>query len=196
MKLLHLIPLPAALLLCACSMNTISQIAEKAEKGDSNACYEYGHRLLTGRRIPQNKERALHWLLIAADKGNIRAAAALGACYARGIGTPPNTELARRWYTIAADAGHPHAQMELAKHYLNVDPKDPAEAVTYLRYAAMDGSADAAFLMSICFSQGIGVPQHQKIALGWLVNAAELGNDLARQIVDDLYKEQQNEKKS
>ncbi|MBR5887615.1 MAG: sel1 repeat family protein [Akkermansia sp.] len=196
MKLLHLIPLPAALLLCSCGINSTAQIAAKAADGDSDACYEYGHNLLTGRRIPQNKERALHWLLIAADKGNIRAAAALGACYARGIGTPPNTELARRWYTIAADAGHPHAQMELAKHYLNVDPKDPAEAVTYLRYAAMDGSADAAFLMSICFSQGIGVPQHQKIALGWLVNAAELGNDLACQILKDLANDQQNDKKS
>lgn len=191
-----ILPLLSALLLCSCGVNNTPQIAAKAAEGDPAACYEYGHRLLTGRKVKQDREQAIKWLRTAADKGNIRAAAALGACYAHGLGTAADTTLARQWYTLAAEAGHPHAQLDLAQHYLQVDPRDPAKAVTYIRYAAMQGSPDAAFLMSIFFAQGLGVPQHPGIALGWLANAAELGHEQALEILEDLYKEQEKSKKS
>lgn len=185
-----------ALLLSSCAVNNTPQIAAKAAEGDPAACYEYGHRLLTGRKVKQDREQAIKWLRTAADKGNIRAAAALGACYAHGLGTAADTAQARQWYTVAADAGHPHAQLDLAQHYLVVAPRDPAKAVTYIRYAAMQGSADAAFLMSVFFAQGIGVTQHSGIALGWLANAAELGHEQALEILEDLYEEQQKSQNS
>lgn len=186
MKLCHLTPLLPLLLLSACRVNDTPQLATRAAEGNPAACYEYGHRLLTGHKAPQDKEQAIIWLQRAADKGNIRAAAALGACYTHALGTKPDSTLARKWYTIAAEAGHPHAQISLAEHYLKVTPKDPARAVTYIRYAAMQGSPDAAFLMSLCFAQGIGVPAHPRIALGWLTNAAELGHEQALTILRDL----------
>ncbi len=191
MKLHRLSLLLTALLLCACSVNDTPQLASRAAEGDPAACYEYGHRLLTGHMVKENKTQAVEWLKRAADKGNIRAAAALGACYTHALGTKPDSTLARKWYTVAAEAGHPHAQIGLAEHYLKVDPKDPAQAVTYIRYAAMQGSADAAFLMSLFFAQGIGVPAHQGIALGWLTNAAELGHKQALAILRDLADAQQ-----
>lgn len=191
-----ILPTIAALLLSSCSVNNTPQIAAKAAEGDPAACYEYGHRLLTGRKVKQDREQAIKWLRTAADKGNVRAAAALGACYAHGLGTAADTALARQWYTLAAEAGHPHAQFDLAHHYLAVAPRDPAKAVTYIRYAAMQGSADAAFLMSVFFAQGIGVTQHSGIALGWLANAAELGHEQALEILEDLYEEQQKSQNS
>lgn len=191
MKLHPFSPLLATLLLCGCSVNDTPRLATRAAEGDPAACYEYGHRLLTGNKVQQNQTQAIEWLKRAADKGNIRAAAALGACYAHALGTKADSTLARKWYTVAAEAGHPHAQISLAEHYLKVAPKDPAQAVTYIRYAAMQGSADAAFLMSICFAQGIGVPAHQGIALGWLTNAAELGHEQALTILRDLADAQQ-----
>ncbi len=186
MKSHLLLPFSTALLLCACSVNDTPKLAARAAEGDPAACYEYGHRLLTGKKVQQDRKQALNWLHRAAEKGNIRAAAALGACYTHALGTKPNTKLARQWYKVAAEAGHPYAQLELAEHYMKVTPQDPAQAVTYIRYAALQGSAEAAFLMSMVFAQGIGVPAHQGIALGWLANAAELGHEQALAILRDL----------
>ena len=191
------ISLLSLLLLSACSsVVDTEQLSRKAQSGDRDACYEYGHRLLVGKNIRKDQKEALKWLQSAADDGDIRAAAALGACYAHGLGVAPNVELARRWYTIAAEGGHRHAQLDLANHFMKVKPQDPRQAVTYIRYAAMDGSADAAFLMSIFFAEGYGVPAHDGIAIGWLINAAELGHEKAREIIRDIHRITQNQEKS
>lgn len=187
----HTAALLSILLLGSCGINNTAKVAAKAAEGDPSACYEYGHRLLTGRKVREDRPQAIRWLRAAAAKGSIRAAAALGACYAHGLGTKTDTSQARYWYGIAAEAGHPHAQLELASHYMHVEPVDPAAAVTYIRYAAMQGSPDAAFLMSLCFAEGYGVRAHQGIAVGWLVNAAKLGHQQAIAIINDLRKEQE-----
>ena len=184
---LHTAILPAtALLLCDCTANNTPMIAALAAEGNTAACYEYGHRLLTGRLVAQNRPQAMKWLHLAADKGSIRAAAALGACYANGIGTQKNTQKARHWYTIAAEARHPHAEIALAEHYMKVEPTNPQLAVQYIRYAAMQGSPEAAFGMFLCFVQGYGVPRHPKLAGGWLINAAELGHPCAISLLEDI----------
>ncbi len=173
-----------AVLSCGCSSRkSTEELATLANTGDAKSCYEYGVRLLLGRDAARNHRAAFHWLLLAAEKGEIRAAAAIGACYANGLGTQPNSENARKWYRKAADAGHMHAQLELGEHYLNKSPKDAREAVTYIRYAAMQGSAEAAYRLSLCFAEGTGVPAHPALARGWLINAAELGHPRARTIL-------------
>lgn len=192
----HLLTLPWLILLGSCGMNNTPQLMAKAAEGDADACYEYGHRLLTGRKVREDRPQALKWLQAAADKGNIRAAAALGACYTHGLGTPPDVKKARYWYGIAAEARHPHAQLALAAHYMHVEPTSPEKAVTYIRYAAMQGSADAAFLMSLCFAEGYGVRAHPEIAAGWLFNAAELGHEQAQLIIEELHEAEKSNKTS
>ncbi len=175
-----------ALLLNNCGFNNTPQIATKAVDGDATACYELGRRLLTGRKAAKNAELGFKWMQVAANKGEIRAAAALGACYARGVGTQPDVAQARHWYSIAAEAGHPHAEIELAKHYMQINPRSPKRAVQYLRYAAMQGSPEAAFAMFLCFAEGYGVPQQPQLAGGWLINAAELGNKQAIRMLEEI----------
>ena len=183
------------LLLPACSSFDTAALASKAEAGDAAACYEYGHRMLTGRHVKRDHKQALVWLEKAADKGNIRAAAALGACYAHGLGTAPDTRQARHWYGKAADAGHPNAELALGTHYLQKAPIDYKKAVTYLRYAAMHGSPDAAFLMALCYSQGLGVRKNDRLAIGWLNNAAERGHKIAINIILNVNQSLENYKK-
>lgn len=184
----HLTPsaLTAAVLLCGCIANNTPMVANLAAEGNAAACYEYGHRLLTGRMVRQDRLQALKWLHLAAEKGHIRAAAALGACYANGVGTQKNTAKARHWYGIAAEARHPHAEIALAEHYMKVEPRNPQLAVQYIRYSAMQGSPEAAFAMFLCFAEGYGVPRHPKLAGGWLINAAELGHPRAISILEDI----------
>lgn len=169
---------------CGCSTRkNTEELATLANAGDAKSCYEYGVRLLLGRDAVQNRQAAFHWLLLAAEKGNVRAAAAVGACYANGLGTRPDSRNARKWYRKAAEAGHMHAQLELGEHYLNKSPRNAREAVTYIRYAAMQGSAEAAYRLSRCFAEGTGVPTQPALARGWLINAAELGHPRARAIL-------------
>lgn len=190
---LYLLPL-LTVAFSACTSFDAASLARKAAAGDTAACYEYGHRLLTGRHVKQDRKQAIIWLQKAADKGNIRAAAALGACYAHGLGTNPNIHKARYWYAKAADAGHAHAEFALGTHYLRKTPVDYTKAVTYIRYAAMHGSPDAAFLMAICFIEGYGVRPNSRLALGWLANAAERGHKTAKAIISDLRKLAEAEK--
>lgn len=182
--------LTAALFLSSCGINNTPKLAAKAAEGDAGACYEYGRRLIAGHKVAKNPEMGFRWLHMSAAKGNIRAAAALGACYAHGVGTQQSVKEARHWYGIAAEAGHRNAEIELAKHYMKVSPTHPEQAVKYLRYAAMHGSPDAAFAMFLCFAEGYGVPQHPKLAGGWLINAAELGNEQAIRLLEDISRQE------
>ena len=171
-------------LFCSCSSRkSTEELATQANAGDAKSCYEYGVRLLLGKDAARNHREAFRWLLLAAEKGNVRAAAAVGACYANGLGTRPDSRNARKWYRKAAEAGHMHAQLELGEHYMNKSPRDAREAVTYIRYAAMQGSAEAAYRLSRCFAEGTGVPTQPALARGWLINAAELGHPRARAIL-------------
>lgn len=175
--------LAITLLLCGCGSYRVPQPTAEANAGEAAACYTYGHQLLTRCKGKAARRVAVQWLHQAAEQGHIRAAAALGACYTHGLGTKPDTAKARHWYTIAADAGHPHAEMALAEHYMKCAPTNPELAVQYIRYAAMQGLPNAAFMMFLCFAEGYGVPQEPKLATGWLLNAAELGHPQAADIV-------------
>lgn len=198
--------LMVCLVLVAC--HSTRDIAQKAANGDRAAQFEYGKRLLTGRKAPKSPKRALIWFHVAAQQGHAGAEAALAVCFERGIGTPRDIQKARLWYNKALCHGHPHALLALAdlelreKHpnlaiqILNIGSRadciqaqlklaqlytgtkgikeNRVLAVDNIRYAAMAGSGEAAFLMSLCFAEGYGVPQQPNLAYGWLRNAADL----------------------
>lgn len=69
------------------------------------------------------------------------------------------------------------ATLILSLFYMDEDSPlyAPEKGVRYLRYAAMDGSAEAAFRMSVCYEKGIGVSRHNALAQGWLAIAREQG---------------------
>lgn len=218
-----------AALLLAClpftACQTTRDVAQKAANGDKAAQFEYGRRLLMGKRALQNPQKAVCWFKIAAQQEHAGAEAALGVCYGRGIGVPKDTRKAREWYGQAMAHGHPHALMSLAllelreKHpaqavrileagadadlvpaqltlaYLYMGnegtPADPARAVDNIRYAAMRGSGEAAYLMFLCFAEGYGVRADAALAYGWLANAADMGFAPARKVLGSLASEKE-----
>jgi stage V sporulation protein D (sporulation-specific penicillin-binding protein) len=58
-----------------------------------------------------------------------------------------------------------------------------AEGIRYLRYAAMQGNAEACLMLSTCYATGKGVPKNDELMMGWLVNAAEAGNETAANLL-------------
>ncbi len=192
----------ASLLLTAC--NDHRELMRRAATGETAACFEYGRCMLTGKRgIRKDPEQAQQWLLAAAQQGSSPAMAALGACHAAGIGYPRrDLKAARYWYRRAAQKGNafallalesldhpdsPEAQAlrklrrrddacrTLANIHLKADKPELLTAIDCIRTAAIDGNGEAAYLMSLFYARGKGVPQHAGIARGWRKNAIEAG---------------------
>lgn len=211
-----------ALLLCS-GCHNIVQLRRAAIKGDPQAQYEYGRRLLTGQKgAIRSSKRAFQWFAKAAENREPRAMAALGLCYERGLGVPRSLSKARKWYAAAVDEGNDDAcqtlvqmearagnlsgalhwlvrmadddsipaQLMLAHMHLNGTTRNAnaAEGIRYLRYAAMQGNGEACLMLSTCYATGKGVPRNDELMMGWLVNAAEAGNQTAVSLLEQAQK--------
>ncbi len=144
------------------------------------ACYE------AGLGLSANADEARYWYNLAAEQGSPLAAMHLAMAEYRQEKNPARALILLE---KAADAGNVHARLHLARLLLLGEQgvsKDTRRATDHLRIAAMDGSAEAAYLMGLIYASGEGVPQHSGIALGWFENAAETGYAPARVLLEDL----------
>jgi TPR repeat protein len=66
-----------------------------------------------GIGLPQDYNKAVHWIQKSADQGDAEAQAALGYMYAKGQGVPQDNAEAVHWYSKAADQGNPKAKRAL-----------------------------------------------------------------------------------
>lgn len=134
-------------------------------------CYERG--LGVKRSLP----KARMWYAAAVDEGNDNACQTLVQMEARA----GNLSGALHWLERMADDDSIPAQLILARMHLNGTARNAsmAEGIRYLRYAAMQGNGEACLMLSTCYATGRGVPKNEELMLGWLVNAAEAGNQTA-----------------
>ncbi len=133
------------------------------------ACYE------AGLGVESSTTEARHWYTLAAAQGHPEATMQLAIADFREE-KDPQRALTR--LEALADAGHLKARLLYASLLLKKEPitlMNLRAAMDQLRIAAMDGSAEAAYLMGLFYAGGIGVPQHAGIANGWFRNAAEAG---------------------
>jgi TPR repeat protein len=68
------------------------------------------------------------------------------------------------------------AKAALGRHLLTQTPGDPQEGIEWTATAAKEGSGEAAYLLAVLASSGIGVPQDLKASLHHLQQAAERGH--------------------
>ena len=134
-------------------------------------CYE------RGLGVPRSMQKARQWYAAAVDAGNDDACQTLVQMEARA----GNMSGALHWLERMADDDSIPAQLILARMHLNGTAKNAstAEGIRYLRYAAMQGNGDACLMLSTCYATGKGVPRNDELMMGWLVNAAEAGNQTA-----------------
>ena len=170
------------LLLTGC--HDIYQLRKAAVKGDPEAQYEYGRRLLTGQKGAIHSSRlAFKWFSKAASNQHPKAMSAMGLCYERGLGVQRSVSKARSWYAAAVDAGNDDACQTLVQMEARAGNMQGAlqwlERMADVRYAAMQGNGEACLMLSTCYATGKGVPKDESLMMGWLVNAAEAGNQAA-----------------
>ena len=179
-------------------------LTRHAEAGHSKAQYDLGRRYLYGLGgSPQNIQKGLKWLKLAAEQGSLGAQMYLGNEYKTGWVLPEDEWEAFKWYRMAAEQGHAEAQYNLGFMYeygRGVTQNDE-KAVTWYRKAAAQGHAEAQYdlgLMYCCPHRGPepeplnpAVPQDYFEAAAWLKWAAEQGHADAQHQLGLMYEKGQ-----
>lgn len=128
-------------------------------------CYE------RGLGVERDEAEARRLYTLAAEQGYTNACRALVAWDIRRGQLPA----ASRWLRTMAEQENPAAQLFYGKLCLSgqLGQKREEEGVRYLRFAAMQGNAEACRLLADCYACGTGVPQNALLAEGWRQNAQE-----------------------
>lgn len=80
-----------------------------------------------------------------------------------------------RW-RIRANAGDVEAKAALGRHLVLHEPQEMQEGLEWTARAAKEGSGEAAYLLAVLSSAGMGAPHDLKSALIYLQQAAESGH--------------------
>lgn len=151
-------------------------VKQAALQGDTNAMAAVGLCYERGLGTDASAAEAEQWYNKALDEGNMNACIPLMRMAVK-KGDPDGMVHA---LVPPAERGAAAAQLMLSSLYLS-DPSAEKQAlgIRYLRFAAMQGNADACVRMGLCYAAGKGVPQNDLLARGWFENAVEAGDGRA-----------------
>ena len=123
----------------------IEALQQRAAAGDAEACMALGHKLLRGRGLPRNYERALLCFDTAARAGHADALYMLGKCYLKGIGCPRDPAGGVTCLETAARRGHAAAALRLGHCFASGlgAPRSAELAAYWYRRAAALGDSRA-----------------------------------------------------
>jgi len=124
-------------------------------------------------------EESTRLLKLAAAYQSVPAMRDLAQCYEIGSrGVMPDPTVSRLLYAKAAEQGDVPAMLGLARwHSLGsaeLFPPNPRQAFRWWEQAGKLGSAEAAFRVSVCYSNGSGVKRSDAYAEVWLQTAKKL----------------------
>lgn len=175
----------------------LKELRTRAENGDANAQYEFGHRYHLGKGVTQDYTEAAQWCRKAAEQGLANAQYTLSGLYLHGRGVPKDYTEAVKWCRKGAEQGHAKAQSFIGDYYYDGRgvPKDTAEAAKWYHKAAEQGNINAQFHLGVYYSRdragtisrrnskgiylGTVQPDYEE-ATKWYRKAAEQGFDLAQ----------------
>lgn len=157
--------------------------------GDRSTAYDLGKLYLTVEHLDQNLELAEKWLLHSAMAGYDSAKITLGVEYASGLRLRQDADAAIYWLESAAET-HP-ARLRLAEIYLDgkAVPKNFAEAIKWLTYAADVGfwrNQAMKIMVKSCFDGRINAAE-ESAAQAWLLQMAATAHELVADAEDPQY---------
>nr|POE49434.1 protein skt5 [Quercus suber] len=166
----------------------LKRASESADFQYNAAPYELGLLHLTGYGddIFKDEGYAAQLFTQSAELGHVQANFMMGQAYENGLyGCPRDAALSVHFYTGAASHGHADAMMALCAWYMiGAEPvleKDEGEAYAWAKQAADLGLPKAEYAIGYFTEMGIGCRRDPLEANVWYVNAAEKGNETARQ---------------
>lgn len=136
-----------------------------AAMGNPKAMAAIGFCHEQGLGTPADAAKAREWYQRGADAGSDDAMFALAGMDLKS----GNTKRAYATLEQLSKRRNRKATDLLIKRYMKPTSPfyDPVKGVDFLRYAALDGSADAARALSYCYANGVGVPKNPLLAEGW-----------------------------
>ena len=136
-----------------------------AKQGDRDAQYHLGVMYGNGQGVPQDKKKAVKWLLKSAEQKNVGAQSLIRASY-------------QKWHKQAAEQGDSYAQRFLGtSFYLGLGvTRDYAEAAKWYKKAAEQGDSGAQNILGAMYERGKGIPKDYIEAYKWFSISGESGN--------------------
>jgi TPR repeat protein len=175
--------------------SSLSQLQESANKGNAEAQYLLGTRLILGQGIGQNTTAALDYIKKAAAQKYAPAITGLAELYDQGVGLKENEAEAIRLYKEAAAMREPKAEWRLGYLYTNDQATgglgDFDKGINLIKLAGNDGSAQAAMFLArlYWFGNCKKLPRDDKEAVKWFTKAEAQGHKSAGSYLIHAYYE-------
>lgn len=168
--------------------------------------YEIGMQYLEGKERPQNTEKGILLITMAAQKEYIPAYYALGQCQLNGAhGVSQDIPQGINNIQKSANAGLPEAQVKLGNCLENgvgiaqnltdahmwydkaagidADAKKAAERIANIAQywtPAHNGDKEAQYNLGLCYAKGDGITKNQETARNWFLKSADQGFPMAQ----------------
>lgn len=146
-----------------------------AERGDADAQFELGLRLITGEGVKKNLADGVKFIEKAAKQKHLRAQHVMGTIYEDGVGTKKDFAKAAEWYRISAELGFKLSQHSLAVMYEEGRgvKKDVKLAADWFKKAAEQGNPPSQTAYASKLERGDGVEKSTAKAALWYLKAAQ-----------------------
>ncbi|WP_395744332.1 tetratricopeptide repeat protein [Prosthecobacter sp.] len=146
-----------------------------ADRGDADAQFELGLRLITGEGLKKNIEEGIKSVERAAKQKHLRAQYVLGSLYEDGEGVKKDLAKAVEWYRSSAELGFAASQHSLAVMYEEGKgvQKDTAKATEWFKKAADQGNPPSQTAYATKLERGDGVAKSSAKAALWYLKAAQ-----------------------
>lgn len=151
------------------------ELRDWADRGDADAQFELGLRMITGEGVKKNLEQGVKNLEKAAKQKHLRAQHVLATLYEDGVGVKKDLSKAAEWYRSSAEMGFALSQHSLAALYEEGKgvKKDTAKATEWFKKAADQGNPPSQTAYASKLERGDGVAKSTAKAALWYLKAAQ-----------------------
>lgn len=145
-----------------------------SDAGDAAACLALSLLIINGHATSGTHQDAHRLLTKAADEGHVEAMLYLGSLYRDGLGTPRDLSAAETWFRRASVRGNRNATLSLGFLLTEaMEPRDYISGASVFREAAEQGDPVGQYVLGKLYLAGLGVPQDDGKAFGWIAQAAD-----------------------
>ena len=156
-----------------------------AEAGDPEAQANVGYMYEEGLGVSQQLDVAVGWYEKAAASGSMQANHNLGMIFAEGRGAPQSWVRALRYFEKAAN-DIPASRYMIGYTYFQGEGniQNRPRAFREFMDAALDGYADAQYMIAFMYLDGSGIPKQPIQAYVWASLAHDNNQSQAAELVD------------
>ena len=172
------------------NLQDLYKYAVGALKGQKESQIRLADFYLDGYGNSSYEQLAISWYLLAANNGSTYAKYMISIFYQMGYGVPQDLTESVAWYKKASQASDSvKAKIAVAKRYIIPTSviHDPKQAFVWMESAAVDGDAEAQYLLADMYLQGKGIDKSEMEALTWYGKAADQNSAYAQYSLGVMY---------